>query len=68
MKSDPLGLRDTATPEIIRQDRAAALPAICHLNSRLISNQCADSLEMKVTILAHMIFLIYKDLKEHTTP
>lgn len=68
MKLDPLGLMNTATPESIRQDRAAPLSAICHLNNRLISNQCADSLETKVTILAHMLFLIYNDLKEHTTP
>lgn len=67
MNSDPLGLNDTATPEGIRQDRAAPLPEICHLHRRLMTNQCADSLESKIVLLAHLIFLAYTDLKDSTT-
>ena len=67
MNIDPLGLNDTATPEIIRHDRAAPLPEFCHLHKRLMTNECADSLETKVVILAHMIFLAYTDLKDSTT-
>ena len=67
MNIDPLGLNAVPTPEIIRCDRAAPLPEISHLHKRLLSNECADSLETKVVILAHMPFLAYTDIKDHTT-
>ena len=67
MNSDPLGLHQTPTPEPIRHHRAAPLTEVCRLHSRLINNECADSLETKVVILAHMLFLIYIDIKDRTT-
>ena len=67
MNNDPLGLNDTATPESIRQNRAAPLPEFCRLHSRLMMNECADSVETKIVILAHMVYLSYIDLKDHTT-
>ncbi len=67
MSNDPLGLHDTPTPEVIRSDRAAPLPEVCHLHSRLINNPCADSLETKILILGHMLFLAYSDIKDQTT-
>jgi hypothetical protein len=67
MNSDPLGLHDIPTPEPIRQHRAAPLPEVCRLHSRLIKNECADSLETRVAILAHMLFFIYIDIKDRTT-
>lgn len=67
MNSDPLRLNEVSTPETIRHDRAAPLPEVCHLHRRLMTNECADSLETKVVILAHMIFLAYTDLKDSTT-
>ena len=67
MNSDPLGLHDIPTPETIRHRRAAPLTEVCRLHSRLISNECADSLDTKVGILAHMLFLAYIDIKDRTT-
>ena len=64
MNSDPLGLNTVATSEIIRIDRAAPLPEVSRLNNRLLNNECADSLETKVVILAHMIYLAYTDIKD----
>ena len=68
MNSDPLGLHQIPTPALIRHDRAAPIPEVSRLHSRLINNECADSLETKVVILAHMLFLIYIDIKDRTTP
>jgi hypothetical protein len=67
MNSDPLSLNEVSTPEIIRHDRAAPLPEVGHLHRRLLNNECADSLETKIVVLAHMIFLAYTDLKDNTT-
>jgi hypothetical protein len=67
MNNDPLGLNAVSTPEIIRHDRAAPLPEVRHLHNRLMSNECADSLETKVVILAHIIFLAYTDIKDVIT-
>jgi hypothetical protein len=65
MNNDPLGLNDAPTPEIIRQDRAAPLPDVCRLHRRVTSSDSADSLETRVVILAHMLFLAYSDIKDH---
>jgi hypothetical protein len=67
MNSDPLGLNEVSTPEIIRHDRAAPLPEVCRLHRRMITNDCADSLETKIVVLTHMIYLAYTDLKDNTT-
>ena len=67
MNNDPLGLHQIPTPEPIRNHRAAPLPEVRRLHSRLINNECADSLETKLVILAHMLFLIYTDIKDRTT-
>ena len=68
MNSDPLKLNEMSTPEITRSARAAPLPEFCNLHRRLMKNECADSLETKIMILAHMFWLAYTDIKEHTTP
>jgi hypothetical protein len=64
---DPLGLDDVATPEAIRSDRAAPLPAITNMHHRVVSGDFGDSLESKVALLAHMMFLAYQDLKDIQT-
>lgn len=67
MNVDPIGLRDMPTPESIRLERATPLREVTALHARLLENRCADSLETKIVILAHILFLAYTDLKDHTT-
>ena len=64
---DPLGLEAVPTPEGIRQTRGAPLRQISDLHNRVTSANYADSLEVKVVILAHMIYLAYTDLKDINT-
>ena len=37
---------------------------IANLYSRIINGDCADSLERRVQLLAHLTYLTYADLKE----
>ncbi len=67
MSHDPLGLNETATPEIIREQRATPLAEIRDLNTRITSRDCADSLEVKVMLLSHLLYRIYADLKDTQT-
>jgi hypothetical protein len=64
MNNDPLGLADTPRPEIAREQRAAPLQSIANLHNRITRGDCADSLEVKVMLLAHLIYTIYADLKD----
>jgi hypothetical protein len=64
MNNDPLGLGEMPTPQIARQQRAAPLSHIAGLHSRIINRDCADSLEVKVMLLAHLIYAVYVDLKD----
>jgi hypothetical protein len=65
--NDPLNLTTTPPPENIRAQRAAPHPFITQLNTRIASNYFADSLETKVVLLSHLIYHIYRDLKEYQT-
>jgi hypothetical protein len=67
MKHDPLGLAETPTPQIARERRAAPLSHIAGLHSRIINRDCADSLEVKVMLLAHLTYAVYVDLKDSNT-
>jgi hypothetical protein len=67
MNRDPLGLGEMPTPERAREQRAAPLSHIAGLHSRIINRDCADSLEVKVMLLAHLIFAVYADLKDINT-
>lgn len=67
MNDDPLGLRDVSTPETLRVTQAAPLDEVSRIHSRLVSNHCADSLEAKTALIAHMVYLIYIDLKNRMT-
>lgn len=67
MHNDPLGLAEMPTPQIAREQRAAPLSRIAGLHGRIINRDCADSLEVKVMLLAHLIYTVYADLKDiHT--
>jgi hypothetical protein len=68
MNNDPLGLGEMPTPQAARERRAAPLNHIAGLHSRIINRDCADSLEVKVMLLAHLIYAVYADLKDINTP
>lgn len=61
---DPLGLHSVATPAPIRAEQVAPLPYIANLHKRITGNYTADSLETRILLLAHLVFVTYADLKE----
>ena len=65
--SDPLGLDATSTPECIRMERAAPLPMINNLYRRITQEYSADSMDVKLLLLAHLVYMAYTDLKENQT-
>jgi hypothetical protein len=67
MDIDPLGLAETPMPQIARQQRAAPLSQIAGLHNRIVNRDCADSVEIKVMLLAHLIYAAYVDLKDINT-
>jgi hypothetical protein len=67
MNDDPLGLGEMPTPAIAREQRAAPLNHVVGIHRRIVSGDCADSLEVKVMLLAHLIYAIYADLKDINT-
>jgi hypothetical protein len=64
---DPLNLRDVPTPAPIRAERVAPSSMILNLHKRLTGAYTADSVETRLVLLAHLVYLIYADIKEHTT-
>jgi hypothetical protein len=64
---DPLGLLGVPMPATIRAEQIAPSPIISNLIRRITSNPGADSLETRVLLLTHLVYLTYTDLKEHTT-
>jgi hypothetical protein len=63
MIDDPLSLNDLPTPESIVRERADPHPMVVQIYKRIISAP-ADSLEMKVQLLAHLTFFLFKALRE----
>jgi len=61
---DPLQLRDKPTAQATQAARIAPTPQIEQLFNRLNSTVHADSTEVRVLLLAHLIFAMYLDLKE----
>jgi hypothetical protein len=64
---DPLGLHSIATPAPIRAEQVAPPAHISNLYRRITGNYNADSLETRILLLAHLTYLTYTDLKDHTT-
>jgi hypothetical protein len=64
MMDDPLGLHNVPTPAPIRAEQIAPPSQLANLIQRISSNPGADSLETRVTLLTHLVYLIYIDLKE----
>jgi hypothetical protein len=67
LMKDPLGLNNLPTPPVIRAEQVAPAMHIVNLYKRITSNYTADSLETRTVLLAHLVYLAYADLKEHTT-
>ena len=65
--SDPLGLNTMRTPESIRIERAAPLPKMNNLYRRITQEYSADSMDVKLLLLAHLVYMAYTDLKENQT-
>ncbi len=63
--NDPLALHTKPLPLTRRLERVAPIPHAVGLHTRITSGEFADSLETRVTLLAHLLFQIYLDLKEH---
>ena len=61
---DPLALTDQPAANSIRAERAMPLESIARLHRRITNPDCADSVEMRVLLLAHLNYSIYTDLKE----
>jgi hypothetical protein len=65
MMDDPLGLRTIPTPVPTRAEQVAPPPQVTNLIRRISGNPGADSLETRITLLTHLVYLTYIDLKEH---
>jgi hypothetical protein len=61
---DPLQLRDKDPANVVRFARAAPHPEIERMHTRLTSGQHADADEVRLVLLAHLIYLAYRDIKE----
>ena len=61
---DPLKLKDSPQANEDRLARAAPHPEVQRLYTRLTSSQHADSIDFRVQLLAHLVYIAYRDLKE----
>ena len=61
---DPLGFDEKPPANAIKAERAAPSDHIAHLYARITNPACADSVEVRVLLLAHLTYLTYMDLKE----
>ena len=61
---DPLALRDSLSGRMDGQGQYGPSPHVCALYTRLMNRDYADSVEIKVSLLSQMMFLIYRDLTE----
>ena len=64
---DPLSLHSVPTPASVRSEQVAPAPVIVNLHKRLTGSYTADSVETRIVLLAHLVYLTYIELKEHTT-
>jgi hypothetical protein len=48
-------------------ERAAPLPMINNLYRRITQEYSADSMDVKLLLLAHLVYMAYTDLKENQT-
>jgi len=64
LKDDPLKLRQHDPANSIRFARAEPHPDIERIYGRLRSGENADSIEVRLALLAHLVYLVYRDIKE----
>ena len=62
--NDPLKLHEKPTAQAVRASQVAPTPQIEKIFQRLNSAEHADSTEIRILLLAHLIFAIYTDIKE----
>jgi hypothetical protein len=65
--NDPLGLNTNRDPESIRRERAAPLPVISNIYNRITHPYSADAMDVRLVLLAHLLYMTYTDLKENQT-
>jgi hypothetical protein len=63
---DPLRLQTVPTPAPIRTEQLTPPVHLSNLYKRITGNYTADSLETRVVLLAHLVYLAYADLKDCT--
>jgi hypothetical protein len=61
---DPLQLRDKDPSNVVRFARASPHPDIERIHTRLTSGQYADATEVRLMLLAHLVYVAYRDIKE----
>ena len=62
--NDPLHLRDKTDANSTRIARATPHPAVEGLYQRLTNGQYADSVDVRLLLVAHLIYVAYRDIKE----
>jgi hypothetical protein len=62
--NDPLQLCGKPTANDIRLARAAPHLDVERLYARITNGQHADSIEVRVLLLAHLTYIAYRDIKE----
>ena len=63
--NDPLALHTVPTPTSVRASQLTPSPQLTNLINRLSINQ-GDSMDTRLTLLMHLVYLTYLHLKEHT--
>jgi hypothetical protein len=61
---DPLQLSGKPHSNATAVSRAAPHPDVERLYARVTNGQHADSIEVRVLLLAHLIYIAYRDVKE----
>lgn len=64
LRDDPLRLAKQPPAASVQLARRAPDPRVEKLCGRILSNQHGDSLDVRVQLLAHALFIIYVDLKQ----
>ena len=61
---DPLQLREQPPAVSVIHAKSSPHPDIQRLYSRLAANLHGDSIEVRITLLTHLMYLSYLDIKE----
>ena len=63
LRDDPLHLSEQRPATSVQLARRTPDPRVEQLCSRILSSQYGDSLDVRVQLLAHALFIAYADLK-----